>query len=118
MSKKTSILNFITGISKIKIIIGLIIFALLLNIILYFSTHFTKKITIKEKYIRYRRSSSNYNVVDTDGNIYQIGNIWFKGDFNRAEDYQSLEKGKEYTVSGFGLRIPLLDMYKSIYKVH
>ena len=101
-----------------KIIVGLVIFAILLNFILYFATHFTKDITIKDKYIRYRRSASNYNVVDTNGNIYKVGNVWFKGDFNRAEDYQRLEKGKTYKVTGFGIRVPLLDMYPSIYKVN
>lgn len=101
-----------------KILVGLVIFAIVLNIILYFATHFKKDITIKDKYIRYRRSASNYNVVDTNGKIYKVGNVWFKGDFNRAEDYQRLEKGKSYNVSGYGIRVPLLDMYPSIYKVN
>ena len=117
MSLKT-VTNFFKNIGFVKVLVALVIFAFLLNIVLYFSTHFTKEITIKDKYIRYRRSSSNYNVVDTDGNIYQIANVWFKADFNRAEDYQSLEKGKKYKVSGFGLRFPMLDMYKRIYKIH
>ena len=101
-----------------KILIGLVIFAIVLNIILYFGTHFKKDITIKDRYIRYRRSASNYNVVDAEGNIYKVGNVWFKGDFNRAEDFQRLEKGKTYNVSGYGIRVPMLDMYPSIYKVN
>ena len=101
-----------------KIVVIIVIFFVVLNIGLYFGTQFTKNITIKDKYIRYRRSSSNYNIVDTDGNIYQIRNIWFKGDFNRAEDYQRLEKGKTYNVSGYGIRVPIIDMYPGIYRVN
>ena len=101
-----------------KIIIVILIIFVVLNVVLYFGTHFTKNITIKDKYIRYRRSASNYHVVDVEGNIYQIRNVWFKADFNRAEDYQTLEKGKTFNVSGYGIRIPLLGMYPSIYKVN
>ena len=101
-----------------KIIIAIIILFLIFNIVLYFGTNFTKDIKIKDKYIRYRRSASNYHVVDIEGNIYQIRNVWFKADFNRAEDYQMLEKGKTFNVSGYGFRIPLIGMYPSIYRVN
>ena len=101
-----------------KIIIALIVLSILINIGLYFGTHFTKDITIKDKYIRYRKSASNYNVVDSEGNIYKIDNVWFKGDFNRAEDYQRLEKGKKYNVTGYGVRVPMLDMYPKIYRIN
>ena len=100
-----------------KIIIALIVLSILINIGLYFGTHFTKDITIKDKYIRYRKSS-NYNVVDSEGNIYKVDNVWFKGDFDRAEDYQRLEKGKKYNVTGYGVRVPMLDMYPKIYRIN
>ena len=86
-------------------------------VVLYSFTKFEKKITIKDKYTRYRKNGSNYNVVDTDNNIYQIGNLWFFGDFNRAEDYNKLEVGQSYTVKGYGIRVPVLDMYKKIYEI-
>jgi|TARA_B100001093_G_C26140106_1_gene722948 hypothetical protein len=101
-----------------KIIIAIIVLFLIFNIVLYFGTNFTKDIKIKDKYIRYRRRGSNYNIVDSEGNIYQVNNVWFKGDFNRAEDYQLLEKGKTYNVTGYGIRIPMLDMYPNIYKIN
>jgi hypothetical protein len=100
-----------------KVLIGLIVLSIVINIGLYFGTHFTKDITIKDKYIRYRKSS-NYNVVDSEGNIYKVDNVWFKGDFDRAEDYQRLEKGKKYNVTGYGIRIPMIDMYPKIYKIN
>ena len=100
-----------------KVIIALIVLSILINIGLFFGTHFTKDITIKDKYIRYRKSS-NYNVVDSEGNIYKVDNVWFKGDFDRAEDYQRLEKGKKYNVTGYGVRVPMLDMYPKIYRIN
>jgi len=95
----------------------ILVFALLMPVILYFTTKFEKKITISEKYIRYRRNGSNYNVVAEDGTIYKIGNVWFKGDFNRADDYAKLKEGQTYKVTGYGVRVPFLDMYKTVYKV-
>jgi len=109
--------NFINK-NKFNIIILLILLSsVIFNIVLYYTTHFEKTITIKDKYTRYRRYGSNYNVVDENNNIYQVGNVWFKFDFNRAEDYNKLEKGKKYKVEGYGIRLPMIDMYKNIYQV-
>ena len=91
--------------------------SVIFNILLYYTTHFEKTITIKDKYTRYRRHGSNYNVVDENNNVYQVGNVWFKLDFNRAEDYNKLEKGKKYKIEGYGIRLPMIDMYKNIYQV-
>ena len=95
----------------------IIILMIILNIILYYTTQFEKTITIKDKYTRYRRVSSNYNIVDEENTIYQVDNVWFKFDFDRAEDYNKLEKGKKYKVKGYGIRLPVFDIYKIIYEV-
>ena len=97
--------------------IALILILFLLPLFLYAFTGFEKKITIKEKYIRYRKGS-NYNIVSTDNEIYQINNLWFKGDFNRAEDYAKIEVGKTYNVKGYGIRVGFLNMYKTIYEIN
>mgnify|MGYP001181914889 FL=1 len=103
---------------EIKYLILFFIILLLLKPIIYFFTKFNKKITIKDKYIRYRRSSSNYHIVDKENNIYLIDNLWFVGDFNRAEDYNKLQKGITYDISGYSFRVPFLDMYPKIYKIN
>ena len=43
---------------------------------------------------------------------------WFVGDFDRAEDYNKLQKGKTYDISGYSFRVPFLDMYPKIYKIN
>ena len=114
MNKK--LLDFIYF-HRFNLILLLILFSsIIFNIVLYYTTHFEKTITIKDKYTRYRKGS-NYNVVDENNTIYHVDNIWFKLDFNRAERYNKLEKGKKYKIKGYGIRIPMIDIYKNIYKV-
>lgn len=101
----------------IVLIVLLILLPIIVNVILYFTTSFEKVITVQEKYTRYRKGGSNYNVVDTDNTIYKLDNVWFKGDFNRADEYVQFKIGKKYKVKGFGKRVPFLNMYKKIYEV-
>lgn len=100
------------------IILVFIIISLIIPALLYFFSSFEKIITIKEKYVRYRRYGSSYNIIDSNNNIYQIGNLWFKGDFNRADDYAKINIGDSYKVKGYGLRIPFFDIYKQIYYIN
>tara|TARA_B110000027_G_C15839697_1_gene177869 strand:- start:48 stop:401 length:354 start_codon:yes stop_codon:yes gene_type:complete len=116
--KKNNLINVLIKNYYILVIIIILIIIFIIPLILYYTTHFEKKITIKDKYTRYRKGGSNYNIVDMENNIYQIGNVWFKFDFNRAEDYNKLEKNKTYNIKGYGIRIPILDMYKNIYYVN
>jgi hypothetical protein len=90
---------------------------IIINIIFYYTTQFKKTIIIQDKYTIYRKYASNYNIVDDNDTIYKIENIWFKGDFNRADEYAIFRIGKKYKVKGYGKRIPLLNMYKSIYQI-
>jgi hypothetical protein len=103
---------------EIKFLIYFFIILLLLKPIIYFFSKFNKKITIKDKYIRYRTKSSNYNIVDKENNIYLIDNLWFIGDFNRGKDYNKLQKGKTYDVHGYGFKVPFLDIFPKIYKIN
>lgn len=113
MNKKTQEFLF-----EFKYLIIFLIVLTLLTPIIYLLSNFNKKITIKDKYIRYRKRSSNYHIVDSEDNIYLVDNLWFLGDFNRAEDYNKLEKGKSYNISGYGYRLGMLDMYPKIYKIN
>tara|TARA_Y100000389_G_C17129621_1_gene349558 strand:+ start:46 stop:396 length:351 start_codon:yes stop_codon:yes gene_type:complete len=103
---------------RFNVLLLLIIFSsIIFNMILYYTTHFEKTITIKDKYTRYRRHGSNYNIVDENNNVYQVDNVWFKLNFDRAERYNKLEKGKKYKIEGYGIRLPMIDIYKNIYQV-
>lgn len=103
------------GIFIIFLFISIISF--IISFIYDLSTPFTKKITLKEKYLRTMgRGRSVYMVVDTDNNIYQLADVWYRGEFNMANDYIGLEVGKTYNVTGYGKRIHFLSKYPYIYK--
>ena len=87
------------------------------TVVVFYTTRFEKVITVKEKYIRYRRRSSSYNVVDVENNVYQMGNLWFLGDFNRSNDYAQMNTGGTYRVKGYGYRSGFFDKYQTIYDV-
>lgn len=89
------------------------------NITYYNTTKFTKIITVRKVYTRNRRNETGdqYFVVDTDNIVYQLDNLWFKLDFNRADDWASLVEGHTYKVSGYGKRLGVADMYPTITSV-
>ena len=115
--KKGGFFNYVEN-NRIKCWLIFFLVILILSwctqLIIYHYTKFEKVITIREKYTRYRKGS-NYNIVDTEGNIYQVDNLWFKFDYNRANDYAKIEEGKTYKVKGYGYRAGFIDSYKKIY---
>lgn len=92
-------------------LVGRIVYALL--------TPFTKEITIKEKFIKRGTGRSGYDIyhlVDSNDNIYQIRDVWFKGEFDTADDYVKIKEGKTYKVVGYGSRVRMLSWYPILYK--
>tara|TARA_Y100000768_G_scaffold279004_1_gene214220 strand:- start:620 stop:1048 length:429 start_codon:yes stop_codon:yes gene_type:complete len=89
------------------------------SITYYNTTKFTKTITVRKVYTRNRNKEigDQYFVVDTDNIVYQVDNLWFKLDFNRADDWASLIEGHTYKVSGYGMRFGVADMYPTITSV-
>ena len=84
----------------------------ILQLILYYTTHFEKVITIKEK-----DRFSDLRVVDTDSVIYDVVNVPFLLDFNASDQFFSIENNQKYKVKGYGKRIPSLGLYHEIYDV-
>ena len=100
-----------------KIFIGIIIISIVGNFIYFYNSTFEKDIIVKEKYNRYNNKSTDYFVVASDNTIYNVVNVWWKGDFNQADDYAKLDAGKTYHVKGYGIRVPFLGMYHKIYDI-
>lgn len=99
---------------------AVIIIGIVLTITLQLGSAFEKEITIAKKYtaiggVRY--AYTKYMIVATDGNIYQVSNVWWRADFNNEEDWHALDIGKTYRVKGWGYRVPLFGMYPNIYKI-
>lgn len=105
-----------------KLCFLIIVIPICLKYLYYTKTKFEKTITIKKKYKQLNSSDTDYDdilkVVDSEDNIYNVTNLFFKLDFNKEEDYKTLELGKKYFVKGYGIENSGLGLYKNIYEVH
>ena len=110
-----SINSFIEENFWIGFILLLIITLIITSILYPLLTTFEKTITIKKKYTRTRgNSGDSYFVVDETNTIYQVNNLFYTFDFNRAEDWNNLEEGQTYKIKGYGFRVGVLDMYPTV----
>ena len=73
--------------------------------------------TFSKKYIRPRKKSASYMIIDENDILYKVNNLWFIGDFNRAEDWAKVNVNGKYNVKGYGFRFPFLDIYPIIYNI-
>lgn len=80
-------------------------------------SRFKKTITIKTKYTTSSGSKIVYTVVDSNNNVYTIENVWFFGNFEKAQIYNSININSNYNVSGYGYTINMISLYPSIYGV-
>ena len=104
-----------------KIAIGFVIVLFLLGVMYNLFTGFTKQITVKSKFNKYRggrHGGNDYMVEDSEGNLYKVVNVWWRGEFDKTEDWTRMEEGKTYTVKGYGFRWPMLGMYPNVYTYH
>jgi len=83
--------------------------------ILFYTTQFTEVITIKDKYQLHKRNSTKYLVVNENDTIYNLVNVWWKGDFDKSDDWVQMKIGNTYKIQGYGFRFPLLSWYKNIH---
>jgi hypothetical protein len=104
-------LNFWTA-----VIGAFVIYIILLGILTY-SNYFSRTITVKDKTnYGWGRNVSNI-IMDTSGNVYTVQNMYLVGNFNAANDFSMLEVGKTYTVSGYGISVPFLQMFPNINEI-
>jgi len=102
----------------IRIVIGAVLFMIVLNIIFIYNTEFEKEIIIKEKYVVATKPNRLvYYIISNDNIIYNMVDLWIKGEFNNADDYALLSIGKTYRVKGYGIRVPFLGIHYKIYSV-
>ena len=100
-----------------KIVVGIITVSIVINLIILYNTEFEKEITIKEKYVVNDRSNIYYYVISTDNKIYNVVDVWLKGEFDNADDYAKLNVGETYRVKGYGIRVPFLSIHYKIYSI-
>jgi hypothetical protein len=99
------------------IAIGAIVLYIAFILIVTYANHFSRTITVKEK--------SNYGmgkylkniVIDTSGKVYTVHAMYLVGVFDAIGNFASLEEGKTYRVSGYGISIPVLQMFPNITQI-
>lgn len=89
------------------------------SIIFPFFYPFSTRITIKEKVTYGAGRNMNTIVTDTTGKVYTVHNNLLLGDFDAISRYASLEEGKTYNVSGYGVRVafPFVQLFPNITRV-
>ena len=109
---------FIKSIANSTIYLWLIAVVIIINCVYVWLTPFSRTLTIKEKYdfaSGYGKSFTMKNtVMDSEGHVYAISNSLPLLHFTSAEVMMKIEKGKTYTVKGYGWRIPIFGMFPNI----
>ncbi|QOI90244.1 hypothetical protein QKU58_gp087 [Pyramimonas orientalis virus] len=94
-----------------------IYFAILYIILFYFYFFFTKfnrQITVKDDFIVGTNKQLLNIISDTNNNLYIINNRTLLFRFDAAEILSKLEKKRTYSITGYGMRVPFLDLYENI----
>jgi len=105
------------SVSFLMILVIVLLFALFVHILLILFTRFERTITV-ESNLAYGGNRSIGNVVsDKEGHIYKIRNVALLLHFRAAEIQAMLKPGETFKVKGFGIRVPFLGMYPTIYDV-
>ena len=96
--------------------IKLLFFFIFIILLIFIFTKFKKEITIQHKYtVNSLFNKSKYYIVDTNNNVYLIGNNLFSLQFNKTDKYNLINMNEKYKVYGYGFRIHFLNMYPKIY---
>ncbi len=87
------------------------------GVIFQLATGFTKTITVKSTYTRITGRKTWYMMTDTQNNIYRVGNLLWKLDFDAPETWANLQVGKTYLSNGYGFRVPAFSWYPVLYSM-
>ena len=97
------------------------LYTLILYLIIYYtyyiSTKFQKKITIKDNRILSINKKVYNFVIDTDNNVYVVDNRYALLHFDAVDVMTSIKREESYLVSGYGVRIPFLELYPNILRI-
>lgn len=79
-----------------------------------YSTSKTEHITIKNKYTFCRNGFTEFIVVDTNGNHYNVNNSVWYWKWNSIEDWNNMETTQSLSIRYYGIRWPLLGLFPNI----
>jgi hypothetical protein len=101
--------------------IAIIVVSTIVHMVYVYSTRFTKRITIQRAYTSIEDDPhsihTTYHVVATSGHVYDVSNSIWLWSWGAADKWAALQKGKTYTVSGYGKYFSMVDMHPQITSV-
>jgi hypothetical protein len=80
----------------------------------FFFTKFNRTIVVKEDFIIGSNKQILNLIRDTNDNLYLVDNKFMLLNFDAAEILAKIEKGKTYNITGYGIRLPFLDLYENM----
>ena len=108
---------FIKDHNGLWVIFGAIFFFFfILDWILYFTTQFTKTVTIAQKYVAGGRSTK-YVLIDSDNNVYYMTTSVLDGRMDTVQQYATTAIGKKYVIQGYGIHFPSLNYYQKVFRI-
>ena len=84
-------------------------------------SYFTQKnrnIMVSDKYTFDSNGFTNFMIVDTENNHYQVGNnLWF-WKWDSIEDWSSIKKGTRLPITYYGFRVPFLGIFPNVVEIN
>lgn len=93
--------------SKVKISLGLLTAGTIISGLLVYNTKFEKNIIVKQK----------YTIVSNNNEIFKMNRyIWYRT-FDPTEKWVKIQENEKNRIKGWGLRIPMLNIYPNITEI-
>ena len=97
----------------------LILILIIFYCVYTYGTYYSKTITIENIYYYSKSQKGGLNTVsDTNDNVYVVKNNILYLFFTSAELLNYFKKGKKYKITGYGWRVPILNLYPNILSAH
>ena len=97
-----------------KIVTGLSCLATIGHCTYTFKTTNNKIIDIQDKYMLTRNGFTEFMIIDTNGNHYNVNNSLWYWKWDSIEDWNKIQTNKLLIIKYYGWRIPLLGMFPNI----
>jgi len=96
---------------SILTLVGIVVGTIVLSLAYTYGTNFNRTIRVARLYVGNTGNTTGYYAIDEDGFVYKCSNSLYYWSWRAAENWNSMEVGKEYKISAYGWRIGALGMY-------
>lgn len=80
----------------------------------YYNSDETVTIEVTGKETKRNGTYSDKYLIFTEGETFEVTDMWLAGEFNSSDDYGHLEQGKKYECDCYGWRIGWMSWYRNL----